>query len=247
MKQIYSWLLGVIAIGTLVAGCSTSPTMKSLAKDEADAAEVRAQATEARQAKEQKRMEATIDKVPKWAMEQPRPDDTGVYAVGSAESDKMRVAIKKATLEAEFGLAKIYKQELSGSERSYTQDNNGNVGQEQYTALIDKLVSEVPVVGFEIVRQEVMPIDGKYNAFILIKLPYAQFNSVIKEQRAKTDDITVRKAFDELGQRLDKRRKQRIEDAAAQPLTQAPSNIAAESGVHAVSSATASAQAATSE
>ena len=92
-----------------------------------------------------------------------------------------------------------------------------------------------------------MPIDGKYNAFILIKLPYAQFNSVLKEQRAKTDDNTVRKAFDELGQRLDKRRKQRIEDAAAQPLTQAPNNTAVESGVHAESSATASAQAAASE
>lgn len=208
-------LLAAVAIAALMAGCSTSPTMESLAKDEARASDVRAKAAEAKQAKEQEHMEANIAKVPAWALEQPRPDDTGVYAVGTAESDKMRVAIHKAILEAEFGLAKMYAQELSGSERSYTQDNGGRVGQEQYTALIDKLVSQVSVVGFEIVHQEVKPIDGKYNAYVLIKLPYSQFNSVLKDQRAKTDDTTVLKAYDDLERRLAARRQQHIDDAAA--------------------------------
>ncbi|MGA8864885.1 MAG: hypothetical protein WB444_13870 [Gallionella sp.] len=215
-------LFVMVAVGMLMVGCSSSPTMKQLAEDESRASEVRAKAAEARQAKEQERMEAAINQVPKWALEQPRPDDTGVYAVGTAESDRMRVAIKKAMLEAEFGLAQIYNQELSGSERSYTQDNNGRVGQEQFTALIDKLVSQVPVVGFEIVRQEVKPIDGKYNAFVLLKLPYAQFNSVLKDQRAATDDGTVLKAYDDLEHRLEKRRQQRIDDAARQT---APSSL----------------------
>ncbi len=222
-------LFVMLTVGMLMMGCSSSPTMKQLAEDESRASEVRAKAAEAKQAKVQERMEATIKQVPKWALEQPRPDDTGVYAVGTAESDTMRVAIKKAMLEAEFGLAKIYNQELSGSERSYTQDNNGRVGQEQFTSLIDKLVSQVPVVGFEIVHQEVKPIDGKYNAFVLVKLPYAQFNSVLKDQRASTDDGTVLKAYDDLEHRMEKRRQQRIDDAARQavPGSQAGSTVQA--------------------
>lgn len=214
-KSYISRLLVALALAALTAGCASSPTMESLAKDEARASEARDKAAEARKAKEQEHMEATLAKVPGWALEQPRPDDTGVYAIGVAESDKMRVAFRKAILEAEFGLAKIYNQEISGSERMYAQDNGGRVGQEQYTELIDKLVSQVPVVGFEVVHQEVKPIDGKYNAFVLVKLPYSQFNSVLKDQRAKTDDTSIIKAYDDLERRLALRRQQRIDEAAA--------------------------------
>lgn len=214
MKKTTVLLIVLGAFAGLLSGCSTSPTIQQLASDEAKASEVRAKADADKRAQEQKRMETAISQVPAWALEQPRPDDTGVYAVGTAESDKMRVAQKKAMLEAEFGLAKIYNQELSGSERSYTQDNNGRVGNEQYTALIDKLVSQVPIIGFEVVRQEIKPIDGKYNAFILVKLPYDQFNRVLKEQRANNNDPAIAKAFDDLERRLNDRRKQLNEGAA---------------------------------
>lgn len=206
-------LLAVLAM----SGCaSTSPTMQQLAMDEAKASEIRAKAAEEKRAEEQKKMEATLSKVPAWALEQPRPDSTGVYAVGIGESDNMRVSMRKAMLDAEFGLAKVYDQEVSGSERSHTQDANGRGTTSQYTELIDKLVTQVPVVGFEVVRQEIKPIDGKYNTFVLVKLPYSQFNSVLKEQKAKAEaqDATVAKAFDDLERRVNQRRQQRIEDDA---------------------------------
>lgn len=204
-------------VALFASGCSTtSPSMQQIADDEAKANEVRAKADAEKRAQEQKRMEAAISQVPAWALEQPRPDDTGVYSVGAAESDNMRVAQKKAMLDAEFGLAKIYKQELSGQERSFMQDNNGHASSEQYTSLIDKLVSQVPVIGFEVVRQEIKPIDGKYHAFVLLKLPYDQFNRVLKDQIATNNDVTIDKAFKDLERRLNDRRKQAAEDAAAQ-------------------------------
>ena len=205
----------VLSIGVLVTGCSSTPTKEQLAKDDVHAAEVHAKADDEKRGHEQKRMEAAISQVPEWVLKQPRPDDTGVYAVGIADSDKMRVAIRKAVLEAEFGLAKVFNQELSGSERLYSQDNNSSVSREQYTELIDKLVSQVPVVGFEVVNQEVKAIDGQYNAFVLVKLPYAQFNRVLQEQRSKTVDRTIVKAFDDLEHRLNQRRQQ-LQDEAHQ-------------------------------
>jgi hypothetical protein len=196
-----------------MSGCA-STNMEKRADDEVKAMKVRADAENDRREKEQARLENTIKQVPSWALETPRPDGTGVYAVGMSESDKLRLALRQATLEAEYNLAKTYNQELSGSERSYTQTNGSQTSSEQYTALIDKLVSQVPVSGFEVVRQEIKPIEGKYNAFVLLKLPYEQFNRILQEQRAKqsNNDQSIKAAFDDLTIRLEKRRQQRLDE-----------------------------------
>lgn len=212
MKKYNIVMSGALVVGVLMSGCSSAPSKEGLAKDDVRAAEVRAKAEEEKRALVQKRMEAEISQVPEWALKQPRPDESGVYAVGISESDKINVAIHKATLEAEFGLAKNFNQELSGSERLYAQDNNSRVGKDQYTALIDKLVSQVPVVGFEVVNQEVKALDGKYNVYVMLKLPYAQFNRVLQEQRSKTEDRTIAKAFDDLERRLVQRRQQILDE-----------------------------------
>ena len=49
---------------------------------------------------------------------------SGLYALGVAEAANWSLARKKGFLEAEFGLAKLYRQELSGSERSYTNERD---------------------------------------------------------------------------------------------------------------------------
>lgn len=209
-------LICVLFVAAFITGCSSAPTMEQSAKDEVRASEIRAKAEEERRAREQKRMEAEIVQVPEWALKPPRPDSAGVYAAGMSESDTMRVALRKAMLEAEFGLAKNFNQELSGSERLYAQDNGGRAGAEQYTVLIDKLVSQVPVVGFEVVHQEVKALDGKYVVYVLVKLPYAQFNRVLQEQRAMATDQTAAAAFDDLERRINRRRQQMREDGANQ-------------------------------
>lgn len=216
MKKYNFVVVLALSVGMLLVGCSSTPTKEQIAKDEVKASVVHATAAVERRVQEQQRMEVTLSKVPDWALAQPHPDDTGVYAVGISESDTMRVAMRKAMLDAEFGLAKMYNQELSGSERLYSRDDNSSVSKEQYIALIDKLVSQVPVIGFEVVRQEVKVIDGKYNAFILLKLPYAQFNRILQEQRAKAHDNTAAKAFDDLTRRLNERRQQHQEEAQQQ-------------------------------
>ncbi len=209
-------LICVLFVAVFITGCSSAPTREQAAKDEVRASEIRAKAEEERREQAQKRMEAEISQVPEWALKPPRPDSTGVYAAGMSESDTMRVAIRKAMLEAEFGLAKNFNQELSGSERLYAQENGGRVGTEQYTTLIDKLVGQVPVVGFEVEHQEVKALDGKYIVYVLVKLPYAQLNRVLQEQREKAADRTVAAAFDDLEQRINRRRQQIREDEARQ-------------------------------
>ncbi len=49
-----------------------------------------------------------VDSLPEWAINPPKSDQEGMYAVGMGASDSFATALKMATLEAEFGLAKMY-------------------------------------------------------------------------------------------------------------------------------------------
>lgn len=207
---------GVIALVGTLAACST-PSMEQIAKDQAKAEATRAGARDAQTERQQAKNEAILDQIPKWALQAPVPDATGIFAVGVGKSSDLRTAMRKASLDAEFGLAKNYNQEISGSERSFNQEA-GSSTTTQYTELIDKLVTQVPVVGLETVKQEVKSINGEFHAFVLMKLPYAEFNKVMAQQRSKTQEATVEAAFVALEKRVKARQQERAQDlASSQP------------------------------
>lgn len=149
-------------------------------------------------------MQKHLKKVPDWAVSPPEPDAKGIFASGIGESDNLSTAIKKARLEAEFGLAKLYSQELSGSERQYESDGNV-ISDRRFVGLIDKLVDSVPVVGFTNEKQEVFADNGKYHAFVLLKLPYSEFNKALQEKKAEETKRDMKEAFEELESRLQSR------------------------------------------
>jgi hypothetical protein len=182
----------IFAYIVLLVSCSSQPVSDA---DKAKAAQTEV-VTE--------NMQKHLKKVPDWAVSPPEPDTKGIFASGIGESDNLSTAIKKARLEAEFGLAKLYSQELSGSERQYESDGD-SISNRRFVGLIDKLVASVPVVGFSNVKQEVFADNGKYHAFVLLKLPYAEFNRVLDEKRAVETKREMKEAFDELESRLQSR------------------------------------------
>lgn len=208
-------MLPLIAIA--LSACS-SPSMEQIAKDQAHAESVRSKAHDDQMTRRQLQNEAVLDQVPKWALQAPVPDSSGIYAVGVGKSSDLRTSMRKATLDAEFGLAKTYNQELSGSERSFNQEQGAGLTQ-QYTELVDKLVTQVPVVGFETVKQDVKSISGEFHTFVLLKLPYAEFNRVLQQQRAQAQEERISLAFTELEKRVATRQAQRAKEAAAAPVT----------------------------
>ncbi|MBU6993984.1 LPP20 family lipoprotein [Ferrovum myxofaciens] len=216
--------LCVLSALVVLSGCSSTNSMKETAADEAAAVKIHTQAAADQRAAEQKRLETNISKIPEWAIQAPPPDDNGVYAVGIGESDKIRLAIRKAMLDGEYGLAKNYNQLLSGSERQYSQANSGDYSQSQYTQLIDSLVSQVPIVGFEVIHQNVRPVDGAYTAYVLLKLPYNQVNRVLQERGASASSEDIKHSFDELSGRLNKLQKQNAQQVS-QPSPGIPPGI----------------------
>ena len=215
------YAVSAVLMALLVAGCSSGPTAKDIAKEEAAAAEVRAAADAARKAREQKVAQAYLATVPEWAVTPPRADADGMYAVGIADSAKLDLAMKKAVLQAEFQLAKSYRAVMSGSERQFQRDQGTAGVSERYTLLIDSLVDRIPVGGYEVVKREIKPIDGKYHSYVLLRLSYDAFNKVLANSRTNSVDASINEAFAELESRLDKYREERRKDEAIATVSRA--------------------------
>lgn len=186
----------VVILASVMAACSSTPH-KSLAKEQF-------QSEKQRQKVAQNHTEDTLDVMPSWALSVPRPDNTGVYAVGIAESDKVQIALKKAHLQAQYGLAKLFNQELAGSEQAMQQDA-GAASSSHYQSLIQSLVNYVSVVGFEVVKQDVRAVNGEFQAYTLLKLPYAEFNKALQSNKQQAQSMDVKQAFAELEYRLQQR------------------------------------------
>jgi hypothetical protein len=199
--------LAVVLSAVVLGGCSSSPSDQVVAMEEA-----KQNAAKLHLEMEQEKREQELNLLPDWVLEPPVTDATGIYGVGIAESKSLSHGMKSARLQAEFQLAKNYKQELSGSERSFEQgDSEGNVVT-QTTFLIDKIVDAVPVIGYEVVEQIAKPLNGKHNVYVLLKLPFEEFNKVLQQQKASTIDSKVQRSFDDLERRLDKRRAQKLQE-----------------------------------
>ncbi|MGI2115555.1 hypothetical protein ACRWQL_00735 (plasmid) [Shewanella sp. HL-SH4] len=190
-------LLGVVGLVSVVGlvGCASDPV------EEFNDRQVKANELAVDQAKEQ------LANVPKWYLSPPKNDTFGIVGVGAASSKDMHHAVKKSKLQAEFELAKNYKQELSGSERIYEREGASGELIQTSQFLIDKLVDSVPVVGYEMLDQQIkINFDGSYQAYTLLKLPYDEFNKVLQRTKAEAQDAKELAAFDDLERRLEAKR-----------------------------------------
>jgi hypothetical protein len=169
---------------------------------------------------EQEKRQQEIDSVPVWALMPPLADENGFYAVGIAESEQMSFAIRKSKLQAEFELAKQYRQLLSGSERSYESETMGGKVNSATEILIDKIIEEVPIVGYDIVQHELKPQNGKHVSYLLLKMPYMQYNKVLKERQELEFKSEMKLAYKDLERRLDKRKAQLLEEKFEENETQ---------------------------
>lgn len=214
MKTVSKLALIVATLSLLASGCSSNPD-KEMAKRLAALEKAERDRIAEQKAFEQAQRKEEINLAPRWFLSPPEPDGTGFYGVGYAKSKQMGHALKAARLQAEFELAKMYRQELSGSERSFERGNTDGDVVTQTTFLIDKIVDAVPVIGYTIVEQKMVPLNGTFETFVLLKLPYDEFNKVLKSQREKELDKTVQASFDDLERRLNNRRQQREQEEQA--------------------------------
>ena len=207
-----------VIVGCAVALGACSTAAEKRAKERESVSELQEKIQERSERRENKRKQAFINEVPEWAMEAPPADSSGVYAVGAGDSDKLTTAVRIADLQAQYGLASQLDAEISGSERLFEEDRGAGKPLSRYRQLIDKLVAEVPVVGLEVVEKEVIPLQGRYHAFVLLKMPYEAFNNVLQAKRAEAAGSSMDEAFDDLERRIEKRRAASAAQAPSSPV-----------------------------
>ncbi|ALU46164.1 LPP20 family lipoprotein [Pseudoalteromonas rubra] len=193
----------LLAISLALTGCAGHSDERLAQREQQQIEQAQRQAKATQQAQTQE-----LAALPEWVLTPPVASDSGFYGVGVAQSKQLNHARKAARLQAEFELAKQTNQVLSGSQRAFEQgDADGNV-ETQTTFLIDQIVDAVPVVGYEVVDQKMVAMNGQFHSYVLLKLPYSQFNKVLKQLRADSDNARVQRHFDELERRLAARRAQ---------------------------------------
>ena len=225
-----SWLYLVAVSAATLSACSSAPTAKDIAKEQASAAEVRAKSEDARRAREEKVAENYMEKVPEWALVPPRSDADGFYAVGISESSRLDTALKKSMLTAEYDLAKSYKAVISGNERQYQRDGGRGAVAEQYTLLIDQIVDRVPLAGYDVVKREVRTIDGTYHSFVLLHLSYDQLNKALENAKRDDADASIDEQFSVLEQRLDKYKAERVAESQRRVVARASEQRTGQNG-----------------
>ncbi len=212
-KQIT--LITAIA-GIALGGCSTNgPSMADIAKDQALADKIHQKAEADKLAKQQIAMKDEINSMPEWVGQVPPKDENGFYAVGQGSSESMRVSMEKAKIDGEFGLAEQVKNSISGQIRQ--RDKDGVMGlQEDYSRLVDNLISEVSVSGYEVIHQDVRPIQGRFHSYVLLRLPFDSSNRVVKEREAKSHDAEIKQDYADMAARIDKEKEEARRKAADQ-------------------------------
>lgn len=212
-KAVIPILTAIASSVILITGCSSKtviedPMNKRLIALEAQQLEMLARQKEIRQ----EEAEAQLSILPEWVERPPNPDSIGFYGVGIGQSKIVNHSRRTARLQAEFELATQYKNEINGSERSYEQGGSGGDVNAQTTFLIDRIIDSVPIVGYQVVDQQIKAHDGMIHTFVLLKLPYDEFNQALQQQRRNETDNRVQAQFDDLERRLSQRREQRRED-----------------------------------
>ncbi|MCO4319891.1 hypothetical protein [Aliidiomarina quisquiliarum] len=212
MKHALLALISVI----MAVGCSSKPVPEPENEMNVRLMELQAQQQEMlerQRALEQQARQDELDILPDWVESPPDADATGFYGVGIAQSKALNHSRRAARLLAEFELATQYRNEISGSERSFEESRASGDVNTQTTFLIDRIIDAVPVVGYQIVDQQIKAHNGQFFTYVLLKLPYDQFNAALQQQREAETDSRVQAQFDDLERRLTIRRQEREEAA----------------------------------
>ncbi|WP_144379616.1 hypothetical protein [Photobacterium toruni] len=182
-------LITMLSIGLI--GCSTSPL------------ERHEKLVEKQFEQREDRVDEVIDNIPDWYVQVPQPTGSGFYAAGTSTGRLLKTSVMKSTLDAEFALAKQYKQLVSGNERSFVRESGeGDNAQLQSEAqqVVDKLVKEVDLSGYKVIDKLIQKEGVTYRSYVLLYMPY-DANNLVKMAR-KTTRIAAQEAYDELDRRI---------------------------------------------
>ena len=167
----YVKIMGVMALGLLVANCSGTNYKIKTEKSK------------------------TLNEVPKWyvddfskkkACNTPRfgkdKDKMCIFGVSTAVSPDLQLAIEKGMMVAKAELADKVKGEMNKSSKIYITElgkNHNKTTVSEVESTIVNLIMKTPVRGYEIFAKDItMTKNGYYRVWIGLRLPMGEYNKM---------------------------------------------------------------------
>lgn len=158
MKKILT-LLPIVAV---LAACGTTDPMAKRAEQERE--------------RQERYVERTIDKAPKW-MTEPPVSTSAVYAAGTSVSSDYSMAVHKAKADAYGKICMSVGGTASQQTKIYRADSE-IAGSEFSEMVLKSSCKEVDLTGVEVPKDGIKIISegGRYRAYVLVVMPTGDAN-----------------------------------------------------------------------
>lgn len=148
---------------------------------------------------------ATLDDMPDWMTDKPESAES-LLGTGTAVSDRMQTALRKAKTRARGDIASSIEVRFESLTKDFQEEVSGEYLQ-QFTQAQKEVVSQF-LVGTSARDQAVMEEDGQYRAYVLMEMPIGQASSELLSKLRANKELYERlrasEAFDELEEEADR-------------------------------------------
>ena len=155
-------------------------------------------------------VEKQIDQMPKWYTQIP-DEDNAVYAVGTAITPDMQLAVDIATLSAKTTLADRIDSKL----RSQMKTFKGKIGADDFTNQLAhefeqatiNIIADADVAGYRVMESSIVPNGTQYRAYVLLEYTDSEAAKILKNRVARDkmlmSKLQAKSAWAELNSRVD--------------------------------------------
>lgn len=179
-------LLLVVPFATLLAACGTTEKFEKRAEYERE--------------RQEKYVERTIDKAPKWMSQLPESKDA-VYANGTGVSRDFSMADEKAKLIAFSKICMAAGGEVDKQSKMFMSDTE-DTSVERSEMAIRAMCRGVDISGAEIVEVKRISEGTRYRSYALVALPMGEANQLAtrndRRRAAASSKARADRAFDEI-------------------------------------------------
>lgn len=176
----------VVPVVAVLSACGTTERFEKRAESERD--------------RNEKYVERTIDKAPKWMTQLPESKDA-VYANGTGVSRDFSMADEKAKLIAFSKICMAAGGEVDKQSKMFMSDTD-DINLERSEMAIRAMCRGTDISGTEIVEVKRISEGSRYRSYVLVALPTGEANQLAirndKRKAAASNKARADKAFDEI-------------------------------------------------
>ena len=163
--------------------------------------------------KVEKKVEETVDNIPKWCLNPPI-NDFALAACGTGESASMNMARNRAILDAKRQLADSIDSEISSRMEDFLKSTGMDANEQvkQASEIVTKNTTiQAKLIGYKQTKTNAFSMNGKYQFYVLIEYPIGKANQALLNQIKQDEVLSTQKDADkamaELEAEIEKRKK----------------------------------------